>query len=106
MKKKQKKEAKKKDKEEKKKKRKRSKMVSKNNNNNGGEDFTEERRKRRKGSETHRSEANVFGYSNHKNPFNDPNLNKPFVGIGGNLGFCDRNIDVQPSEPVCNLYPA
>ena len=79
MKKKQKKEAKKKDKEEKKKKRKRSKMVSKNNNNNGGEDFTEERRKRRKGSETHRSEANVFGYSNHKNPFNDPNLNKPFV---------------------------
>ena len=26
--------------------------------------------------------------------------------MGGNFGFSDKNIDVQPSEPVCTLYPA
>ena len=28
------------------------------------------------------------------------------MGIGGNLGFSDKNIEIQPSEPVCTLYPA
>jgi len=38
-----------------------------------------EKKRKKKHVEKRGNDVNIFGYSNHENPFNDPNLNKQFV---------------------------